>query len=190
MLLQVLTCLATGSLGKVATITVNELFRNSDLVVIAEVKEIRKVSGIQIASADIQQTFKGEPAIKSVDFVAESAWSCDISTAIKGERVLLYLSTSNFESPIYEEFKQIANLASQYRAKGLQLYGISHSGRGRFQLTNGKTGPTVQVFFVESRLGDDTWKVNPEVRLPNGKLVHNLVKDKGYIKISDLLTYR
>lgn len=190
MLLSVLACLATGSPRKVATITVNELYRSSDLVVIAEVKGIRNLSGIKIATADVQQIFKGRPAIKSVDLVAEEVWNCDISTAIKGERVLLYLRTTNIESPFDGQTRQIANLGSQYRAKGSRLYDICHSGRGRFQLAKGKTDYTVQVLFVENRFGDDAWKVNPDVRLPNGKLVRNMVKDSGHIKVTDMLTYR
>ena len=86
MLLQILCCLAGGSFKKVATITVNELFRSSALIVLADVKSVGKMSGVHVATAQVNRIIKGKSKSNTVTFVAERTWTCDISKAIAGRK--------------------------------------------------------------------------------------------------------
>ena len=161
----------------------------SPVIVRAKVDSIEKVVGIRVAIATVLDTYKGRVSGEKVAFVAQPTWICDVSSASKGESVLLYLYPAEPKPP-RSEILDVTGALNHLKQLGRPLFYVSHSGRGRFQLTKGKTDFTVQVLFVESKLRDDSWKVNPDVRLPNGKLVRNMIKDKGHIKVSDLLTYR
>ena len=189
MMLLALVCMAPMATKKVKTITVDELYQMSQVIATAKVESISAVSGVKVATAKIIKIFKGKPVTDHLKFVAQQTWTCDISTAIKGETILLYLSpvTSSLKE---QEVTQLDGAASELALNGFTLYSIGHSGRGRLALTSVKGAYAVAAYFESSTLGDDWWRINTELNLPNGKKVKRKGEDKGFISLPDLLTYR
>ena len=84
-----------------------------------------------MASATPSQTWKGS-AEQVVEFLASPTWTCDISTAIAGERVLLFLKA--------DESGRLT---------------ILHSGRGRMPLRD-VDGQQFATFFGDIRFPEGT----------------------------------
>ncbi len=189
MLLTAFTCLATASFKKVKAISVNELYKMSSVIVRAKVDTIEKVVGIRVAMATVLDTFKGRVNGARVAFVAQPTWTCDICNAKKGEDILLYLYPAE-PGPPRSEVLDVTGAFNHLKQLGRPLFYVSHSGRGRFQLTKGKLDFTVPVEFVQSNMGDDGWKVNPETGLLNGKLCRHVKKDSYTITLKNMLSYR
>jgi hypothetical protein len=95
--------------AEVAAISFEKLVQNSEIIVVADVEAVSKtLLGKRYAKAKVIEVWKGKPSEK-IEFLASPTWTCDISDAKKGERVLLFLmKTDNSRS-----------------------YAITHSGRGR-----------------------------------------------------------
>jgi hypothetical protein len=189
MLLAAITCLSATSLKKVKAITVNELYKMSPVIVRAKVDSIEKVVGIRVAMATVLDTYKGQVSGTTVAFVAQPTWICDISGAKKGEDVLLYLFPAK-EEPPRSEVLDVTGALNHLNQLNRQLFYVAHSGRGRFQLTKGKVDYTIPVEFVQSNMGADSWSVNAETKLVNGKLCRHVKKDSYTISLKNMLSYR
>ena len=94
--------------AKVKSLNVNEISSYSDVIVIAEIISVnRNFIGKKIAKARVIEVLKGEVQNK-FEFGASPSWACDISHAVSGESVLLFLN----------------------KEEGKNKYTITHSGRG------------------------------------------------------------
>jgi hypothetical protein len=114
---------ATIVWAEVAEIPLKELVTRSDLIVLAKVSKVedgpadikteddRFFPRVKVATAQVVETWKGT-ALQEVRYVASPLWTCDISDAEKGERVVLFLESR----------------------KGSPILMIAHSGRGRMPL--------------------------------------------------------
>jgi hypothetical protein len=136
----------TAAEAKVARITLKKLVDSSDLIVVAcetnvedgpaELnfgEEVR--SPITVATARIVEILKGK-AGPEVRYIASPTWTCDISKAKAGERVVLFLSKSKHAPFMF----------------------IAHSGRGRMPIrdVNGKQHATIWVGDVQLPRGVPT----------------------------------
>ena len=93
---------------KVRTLPIAMLAQDSDLIIEATVTKVEVgASGTRVARCTPTATWKGQPN-EVVEFLASPTWACDISTAVPGERVVLFLEV--------DEAGQLC---------------IFHSGRGR-----------------------------------------------------------
>lgn len=120
-------------LAKVAAVQLEELAQGSDLIVLAKVESVTKsLTGKQHATARVWETWKGLPQ-ETIKFAASPTWTCDISEAMEGETVVLFLVKS-------------ARRGS---------YTIAHSGRGRLPLRT-VGGATYATFWPEVRLPEGT----------------------------------
>jgi hypothetical protein len=188
MLLVALTCLATASFKKVKAITVNELYKMSPVIIRAKVDTIENVVGIRVAMGTVLDTYKGRVSRAKVAFIAQPTWECDVSNAKKGEDILLYLYPAA-PGPPRSEILDVSGALNHLNQLGRPLFFIAHSGRGRFQLTKGKLDDTIPVEFVQSNLGDDSWNVNLETRLVDGKLCKRINKERYSISLQNILSY-
>ena len=104
---------ATSQLfARVGSIVLDQLARESAIIVVAKVKSVsHPLIGKRYAKAEVVDVWKGDQK-ERVEFLASHTWTCGISEARKGERVLLFLSKGG-KSRSYE---------------------IAHSGRGRMPL--------------------------------------------------------
>ncbi|MGI8922645.1 MAG: hypothetical protein ACR2HJ_01165 [Fimbriimonadales bacterium] len=119
--------------ARVATIDLGQLARLSDLIVVGEVAAIQKVGGVKVASVKTISFVKGV-AECPIAFVAEPTWACDTSAAVVGERALLYLSPVPILKKRAMNGQNLSGLVSACKRKGVILYVLSHSGRGRIPL--------------------------------------------------------
>jgi hypothetical protein len=134
-------CVALGMLflavprlsAKVAALQLDELVEGSDLIVLAEVESVTKpLIGERKATARVLEVWKGSP-IETVRFIASPTWTCDISEAVEGETVVLFLAKG--DNP--------------------RFYTIAHSGRGRMPLRS-VDGVTYATLWPEVRLPEGT----------------------------------
>jgi hypothetical protein len=103
---------ASSAQAKVARMSLDELIKDAGFVGIVTVNRVSKpLFGKRNAVATVVETWQGTP-LQRVHFLAEPTWTCDISTAAPGERLLLFL----------------------VRPEGGRLLHIAHSGRGRMPL--------------------------------------------------------
>ncbi len=124
--------------AKVRNIRLRELIKQSDYVLLARVSWVVRFDGLHVAMADPIDVFKGEPRLEPIYFVADSTWTCDTSTAVRGETALLFLTKAK---------SQRVDLIGRKPAKvkANPLYFISHSGRGRMPLKTIDGWPCVNV---------------------------------------------
>jgi hypothetical protein len=103
---------AVPASAKVAIIQIEELVARSDVIVVATVTGISPSPGNRHVSAGavVERTLKGSMT-GTFRFLASPTWTCDVSTAVQGETVLLFLKR---------------------RPDGHFI--IGHSGRGRMPL--------------------------------------------------------
>jgi hypothetical protein len=78
----------------VASISFDELVQGSDIIVVAKVESVSNpliaLIGKRYAKAKVMDVWKGAQ-MEQIEFRASPTWSCDTSSAIKGETVLLFL---------------------------------------------------------------------------------------------------
>lgn len=97
----------------VGRIPLPRMVKYADTVAVALVTRVDGARGEELAEAEVEAIWKGEPA-STLRFRAHGTWTCDTSTAHVGERVLLFLSAFDDE------------LGARH---------LLHSGRGRMPLT-------------------------------------------------------
>ena len=70
--------------------TLEMLTRSATLVVVAQVENVTAKGNVRIATARVIDVWKGQSA-GIVQFRASRSWTCDVSNAIPGETVVLFL---------------------------------------------------------------------------------------------------
>lgn len=132
--------------AKVATISLDELARKSTMIVLASVESLEVKAGVRIAHIKPIQTIRGKTSGR-IAFVAEQTWKCDMSTALKGERVLLYLSPIVSLSGKTMYGQDLSRAKESCENDGTELLQLSHSGRGRIPLheTAGQWLATISI---------------------------------------------
>jgi hypothetical protein len=142
--------LAAGSAqARVAAISLGDLARNSAIIGIVRVDQIRTVNGWRIATATIQTPIANVNAGQTVTFIAEPTWTCDTSGAVLGEQTLLFLTPLDRRFAAQTEGltgKGGLNAAQDRLAKdGKVLYEITHSGRGRIPFKGVNSVPSISL---------------------------------------------
>jgi hypothetical protein len=159
--------------AEVVEIPLQKLVAQSDLIVVARVTKVedgpadvkteddRFFPRVKVATAEVIETWKGTP-LREVRYVASPLWTCDISDAEKGERVVLFLGSR----------------------KGSPIMMIAHSGRGRMPLREVE-GKTYATFWDEVELPKGTATIpGPEPKYSFTRSVEltklkELVRKKG-----------
>lgn len=169
---------------KVSTISLEALTKQSGTIVIAEVYEIVERAGVRVAVANVVEGVKPGSPIGTIEFVAEATWTCDISSAVVGERVLLFLSEVQKESRATMFRQELAEAASESRRAGHTLYEIAHSGRGRLVLTKSSGAWLIAI----TRWQDGhAWNLNASLMLPAGVKVLVDGPRNGRTAVSDIV---
>ena len=120
--------------GKVAPTSFDRLIAKSDVIVVAEVDAVEQdANGYSWATATVKEARKGSPS-RTFRFFATGAWTCDISHALKGETVVLFLlSVQNREwVPRTSSFSSTGPPVT----RGQHSLVIAHSGRGRMPVSS------------------------------------------------------
>lgn len=109
LILLVLLLTTAQLFAKVAYISLETLIEQSESIVVAKVEKVSKpLFGKRYAKAKVTEVWKGS-RIENLEFLASRTWTCDISSAEKGETALLFLT----------------------KGKESRSHLIAHSGRGR-----------------------------------------------------------
>ncbi len=138
--------LAVPAQARVARTTLVDLARNADAIVIARVEGVPSFDGLPVARAVPTRVLKGNLGQGPLHFVAGPTWSCDMSTAVRGETVLLFLNRAETDRFSRKGYRQPGA-----RVPVKPLYTLAHSGRGRMPLrtVQGRTH-VVLPFDVEA----------------------------------------
>ena len=118
----VLVFVPVAAHADVKEVDLKDLVAGSDLIVVATVTTVEdgpngiKVHGdefrpVKVATARVIETWKGD-AVREIRYVASPTWTCDSTTAEKGERVVLFLK----------------------KQKASTFLAVAHAGRGRMPL--------------------------------------------------------
>jgi hypothetical protein len=95
--------------AKVGFMSLEELINQAELIVVAKVEKVSgPIDNKRYAEAKVTEVWKGAQ-LETVEFLASPTWACDVSDAVKGETVVLFL----------------------IKRKQSRSYQIVHSGRGR-----------------------------------------------------------
>lgn len=154
---------------KVATISIKDIAQSSQVIVVADVIEIVDRSGVRVAMAKVVRGLKGAVPNDTIEFVAEKTWTCDISNAVLGERVLLYLIKVRDRDGVTMFKQDLSKAASMSRSAGRVLYELYHSGRGRIVINRSKDGDWLAV----KRRSGDPWTLNVNLTAPKKVRVFN-----------------
>lgn len=119
--------------AKVATISLQELAKTSDLILFGEVEQVEVKGGVKVAFVRVGSVYKGR-VDGPIAFVAEPTWTCDISSATPGEPVLLYLSDLKPIKGKTMEGQDLGAAKTACKREGVRLMLIAHSGRGKIPL--------------------------------------------------------
>lgn len=119
----VMSLLLTYCFAKVMQVPIETVLKDSDVVATGKVTKVMEYPAasnqedIKIAEFEIEEVLKGEKNLQRLYFWASPTWTCDISDAKDGERLLLILKKSDRR---YLEFSP--------------LFYIAQSGGGRMQI--------------------------------------------------------
>lgn len=143
-MLTYLCALIVAAPAKVAPMTLAEMVRWSDIVVIGSVVRVEEISPTADVHADesvvrampavaevrVERWIKGAEQSEPLVYYASSTWICDITSATVGERALFFFSRP---SPVPAE-----ELSEEYRAAfGTRpVMWVVQSGRGRMPLSS------------------------------------------------------
>lgn len=140
--------------AKVAPSTFDDLVKYADLIVIADVIDIHLEKKTAIAEAKITETLKGDSKLTTAYFLASPTWTCDISTANKGENVLLFLNTVKDRSEVNERAKRFERPVQLPNEGYDPLFVLSDFGRGYMPIQAVEGKPHADVYTVEVLLPD------------------------------------
>lgn len=80
-----------ATLSRALMPTFEMLTRTASLIVVAQVENVTEKGDVSIATARVIDVWKGRSA-GIVQFRASKSWTCDVSKAIPGETVVLFLA--------------------------------------------------------------------------------------------------
>jgi hypothetical protein len=71
-------------------ITLEELTRGSDLILVGKVISVKKIGKEEVAKVEVLKKLKGDSS-NEVFLSVSKTWACDVSKAIEGETALFFL---------------------------------------------------------------------------------------------------
>ena len=147
---------AVAGNAKVARVSFDELAKGSDTIVIGKIIETQEIEGVTVARVQVGQVLKG-PNRRELTYLAQPTWICDITSAVRGETVLLFLyKERKFDSSMPDDgfisFGYPKKFEDSLKKVGInELYGVMHSGCGRMPIRsiNGELFATLWVGDVQ-----------------------------------------
>src|SRR5688572_4032428 len=106
LLLAVLTTVAPPVHAKVMPTDLKKLTRHSDAIAVARVYQVTTIGGVKVARATVLRSLTGMHANQQFAFIAQPTWSCDGSTAVQDETVLIFLSQPILDSYFLKAHRQ------------------------------------------------------------------------------------
>jgi len=160
----VLTTAANITHGKVGSTTLEALTKSADAIAVAKVVKVTKISGVKVAQATVTRQLKGLSDKQRFAFLAEKTWACDMSHAVEGETVLIFLSRLNSRGFLEDFLNKHPQFESERtkHLKNVPFYQIAHAGQGRMTVFD-KEG----VDYLTERTSDGAALWIHQVQLPS-----------------------
>src|SRR5690349_17824180 len=76
--------------AEVAPVRLEELTRDSDLILIGKVTSVKQVGDEKFTQVEVLKTLKGNSQ-KAIFLSVTKTWTCDVSNAVEGETALFFL---------------------------------------------------------------------------------------------------
>jgi hypothetical protein len=114
---------ATDAHATLAPVTLDDLARRSDAIILGHVAGVHRVYGHLVAEVETIRVVKGPAATRSF-VLAEPTWSCDISEANARETALIFLQRPEHVTRLFHRWLDV-------RRGPVPFYRIAASGRGR-----------------------------------------------------------
>jgi hypothetical protein len=153
--LLVIAFLTLPAHGKVAPVALEDLIKQSDVILLGKVSSIHRIGDVDFAEVEVLEMLKGEQRLKIV-YSAERTWPCDISGAVNAETALFFFTTYKFGPTFRRNAEQTILLRES--AAGFfhtnDLFRLSFDGRGRMPMVISGN--------------DKSLSISPGVRLPKG----------------------
>ena len=128
--------------AKVGRVKLADLARGADCIVLARVEGVLSFDGLPVARAVPERTLKGDPGAGPFYFVAGKTWRCDVSAAVRGETVLLFLQ----RSPSGRIDRRLLRLPTA-NVPRTPLFRLADAGRGRMPVAGEGAEQRVTVPF-------------------------------------------
>ena len=133
--LTILMALAAAStcFAEAGTMTLKDMIRRSEYVVLGKVSRVEVVDGVKLAEIEVGRTLKGDPGVTRLYYWASPQWMCDVSNAEVGEEGLYFLW--NLEKELSKPSEAHLQFLEEARpfTQGARVYMLEHSGRGRLR---------------------------------------------------------
>jgi hypothetical protein len=164
----------SGASAKRMELTLEDLARQSQVIVSARVDSVAEIGGVKVAEATVLRPIAGWKAGTKLTFLAHRTWTCDSSHAVGGETVLLFLNRCDPSQggiglkPFWDQHPQFNSEYNQRFGK-IPFYQMVNSGQGRMVvIMNGKTPHIIKPYHLEKNLPDFP---HPDPRWPNRSAV-------------------
>jgi len=146
-LLLLSSALIAAADARVGRVDLKELVHQADCIALARVDGLLSYDGLTVARAVPLRVLKGGAATRTLYFVADPMWRCDVSHAVRGETALLFLQRAESD-----RVDRTNLLKPPARVTVRPFYFLSHAGRGRMPVGVKKDPPTVMIHTVELRV--------------------------------------
>lgn len=157
--------------GRVASTTLEALTKSADAIAVAKVDRVTRIGGVKVAQATVIRPLKGLSDKQQFAFLAEKTWTCDMSHAVKGETVLIFLSKLNsrgFLGDFLNKHPQFESEKTKH-LKNVPFYQIAHAGQGRMTVLD-KDGidylTARESYYAPTKSNEATFWIH-QVQLPS-----------------------
>jgi hypothetical protein len=131
----VIAVLTLSAQAKVGPVALEDLIKQSDLILIGKVSSVHRVGDVDFADIQVLEMLKGEHHLKVI-YSAEPTWPCDISMAVKDETALFFLRKYKF-GPSFNRNAEQTILLRETAAEFFDtndMFRLSYDGRGRMPI--------------------------------------------------------
>lgn len=134
--------------ASVASISLEDLTRNSDIVIVGKVISVKKIGEEEIAKVEVLKTLKGNPQ-NSVFVSVTPSWACDVSDAVVGETALFFLGKNQIRPTWERKLEQACEFKKQIDSEigENEFYYISHSGSGRMPIEKKNGSENISILY-------------------------------------------
>jgi hypothetical protein len=124
----------------VSPTTLEELTWSSEIIAVGRDVRVFEVHGWRVAEFAVDRVLKGDVQTRTLYYLADPTWTCDISTAASGEKSLIFLERVTAEEAQSDFFNRPDRIPPPVTVNARSVYWISHAGRGRMPIVTSSSG--------------------------------------------------
>jgi hypothetical protein len=141
--------------AKVSPTTLEEVAWSSELIAVGRDVRVFDVHGWRVAEFAVDRVLKGDAQTRTLYYLADPTWTCDVSTAAPGEKSLIFLGRVAAEEAQSDFFSRPSRETPPVTIDARPIYWISHAGRGRMPIMTSSAGQqSVRLITADIDLPD------------------------------------